>query len=92
MREKKLTSELNIGKNLEGIKFLIGSGLAFSLMSVCVKAIGGRIPISELVFARATISIIITSFYLYKKKIHRLYRSYIERIFQMNLVRCFFPS
>ena len=39
-------------------------------MSVCVKAIGGRIPISELVFARATISIIITRFFLYKKKIN----------------------
>ena len=70
MREKKLTSEFNIGKNLEGIKFLIGSGLAFSLMSVCVKAIGGRIPISELVFARASISIIITRFFLYKNKIN----------------------
>ena len=69
MREKQLTSEFNIEKNLKGIKFLIGSGLAFSLMSVCVKAIGGRIPISELVFARATISIIITRFFLYKNKI-----------------------
>ena len=39
-------------------------------MTVCVKAIGGRIPISELVFARATISIIITRFYLYKHNIN----------------------
>ena len=69
MREKQLTSDFNIEKNLKGIKFLIGSGLAFSLMSACVKAIGGRIPISELVFARATISIIITRYFLYKKKI-----------------------
>ncbi|AIQ97050.1 Permease of the drug/metabolite transporter (DMT) [Prochlorococcus sp. MIT 0801] len=44
--------------------------MAFSLMSVCVKAIGGRIPISELVLARATISIIITRFFLYKNKIN----------------------
>ena len=44
--------------------------MASSLMSVCVKAIGGRIPISELVFARATISIIITRFFLYKNKIN----------------------
>ena len=70
MREKQLTDELNIEKNLKGIKFLIGSGFAFSLMSVCVKAIGDRIPISELVFARATISIIITRFFLYKNKIN----------------------
>ena len=70
MRKKNPTNEYNIEKKLEGVKFLIGSGLAFSLMSVCVKAIGGRIPISELIFARATISIIITRFFLYKKKIN----------------------
>ena len=70
MREKQLTGEINNEKNLTGVKFLIGSGFAFSLMSVCVKAIGGRIPISELVFARASISILITGFLLYKNKIH----------------------
>ncbi len=70
MSKKQLKDEFNIEKNLKGIKFLLGSGIAFSLMSVCVKAIGGRIPISELVFARATISIIITRFFLYKNKIN----------------------
>ena len=70
MRENLLTDELNLDKNYKGIKFLIASGLAFSLMSVCVKAIGERIPISELVFARATISIIITRFFLYKNRIN----------------------
>ena len=70
MRKKLLIDKFKLEKNLKGIRFLIGSGLAFSLMSVCVKAIGGRIPISELVFARATISIIITRFFLYKNKIN----------------------
>ncbi len=70
MREKLLKDEINLEKKAKGIKYLIGSGLAFSLMSVCVKAIGGRIPISELVFARATISVLITRFFLYKKKIN----------------------
>ncbi|WP_413677776.1 DMT family transporter [Prochlorococcus sp. MIT 0916] len=70
MRGKQLTDEINLDKNLKGIKFLIGSGLSFSLMSVCVKAIGEKIPVSELVFARATISIIITRFFLYKNKIN----------------------
>ena len=69
MREKLSTDEFCL-EDLKGIKFLIGSGLAFSFMSVCVKAIGGRIPISELVFARATISIVITRFFLYKNKIN----------------------
>ena len=70
MREKLLKDKSKSEKNIKGIRLLIGSGLAFSLMSVCVKAIGGRIPISELVFARATISIIITRFFLYKNKIN----------------------
>ena len=70
MREKQLIDEFNIENNFKGIKFLIGSGFAFSLMSVCVKAIGGKIPIYELVFARATISILITRFFLYKNKIN----------------------
>ena len=70
MREKQLIDEFNLDKNLKGIKFLIGSGLAFSIMSVFVKVIGERIPISELVFARATISILITRYFLYKKNIN----------------------
>ncbi len=70
MRENQLKDEINIEKKFNGIKFLIGSGFAFSLMSVCVKATEGRIPISELVFARATISIIITRYFLYKNKIN----------------------
>jgi drug/metabolite transporter (DMT)-like permease len=70
LREKQLKDKFKLERNLKGIRFLIGSGLAFSLMSVCVKAIGGRIPISELVFARATISIIITRFFLYRNKIN----------------------
>ena len=70
MRKNQIIEYFIRDRNFNGFNFLIGSGLAFSLMSVCVKAIGGRIPISELVFARATISIIITRFYLYKKKIN----------------------
>ena len=70
MREKEHLRDFKRDQHLKGIKFLIGSGLAFSLMSVCVKAIGERIPISELVFARATISILITRFFLYKNKIN----------------------
>ena len=70
MREKQLLEIFNNYKILNGTKFLLGSGLAFSLMSVCVKAIGGRIPVSELVFARATISIIITRYLLFKNNIN----------------------
>ena len=60
MREKEHLQTSSIENHLKGIKYLIGSGLAFSLMSVCVKTIGNKIPVSELVFARAIISLIIT--------------------------------
>ena len=69
MREKQILNKFNKDRNFKGIKFLIGSGLAFSLMSVCVKAIGGRIPVTELVFARASMSLIITRLLLFKNKI-----------------------
>tara|TARA_Y100001968_G_scaffold81294_1_gene72420 strand:+ start:150 stop:1052 length:903 start_codon:yes stop_codon:yes gene_type:complete len=70
LRKKQILEQFNKDKNFKGIKFLIGSGLAFSLMSVCVKAVGGRIPLAELVFARATISLIITRLWLFKNNIN----------------------
>ena len=70
MREKENLKVSNKDDHRKGIKFLIGSGLAFSLMSLCVKTIGGKIPIPELVFARALISLIITRLMLLKYKIN----------------------
>ena len=70
MREKENLDSSKKLNHIEGIKLLLGSGLAFSLMSVCVKAIGGKIPVSELVFARAVISLIITRIILLKKNIN----------------------
>ena len=70
MREKEHFENSNIDNHLKGIKFLIGSGLAFSLMSACVKAIGDKIPVSELVLARAVISLIITRILLFKNNIN----------------------
>ena len=70
MREKEHSEDSKNENHLKGIKFLIGSGLAFSLMSVCVKGIAGKIPVSELIFARSTISLIITRLLLYKNNIN----------------------
>jgi len=70
LREKQILNKFNNSRNFKGIKFLLGSGLAFSLMSVCVKAIGGRIPVSELVFARAAISLLMTRILLFKNNIN----------------------
>ncbi len=70
MREKKLIEISNKERKFNGIKYLIGSGFAFSLMTVCVKAIGGRIPVAELVFARAGISLIMTRVLLLNNNIN----------------------
>ena len=70
MSEKQHLGNNRKGCHQKGIRYLLGSGLAFSLMSVCVKAIGVRIPVPELVFVRAAISLIITRLLLFKNKIN----------------------
>ncbi len=70
MSEKEHLGNDRKGFHKKGIRYLLGSGLAFSLMSVCVKAIGVRIPVPELVFARAAFSLIITRLLLLKSNIN----------------------
>ena len=43
-----------------GARALVLSSLAFSLMTVCVKQLGGRIPVSEIVLVRSVVSIALT--------------------------------
>ncbi len=69
MNKNTLPNELNIKRNHLGYKYLIVSGIAFSLMTACVKAIGNRLPIAELVLARALFSLIITRIFLWKLNI-----------------------
>ncbi len=44
----------------KGFLVLLGSSLAFSLMTVCAKHLGGRLPVAEIVLSRALISLLIT--------------------------------
>ena len=44
----------------KGSRSLILSSLAFSLMTVCVKQLNGRIPVTEIVLVRAIISLALT--------------------------------
>ena len=44
----------------QGARALVLSSLAFSLMTVCVKQLGGRIPVTEIVLARSATSIMLT--------------------------------
>ena len=69
MRKNNFLEDLNRANKIKAFKYLVGSGLAFSLMTACVKAIDKRVPISELVFARAFISIILTRLLLFKENI-----------------------
>ena len=45
---------------MQGARSLILSSLAFSLMTVCVKQLGGRLPVSEIVLVRSLVSIGLT--------------------------------
>jgi len=40
--------------------WMISSALSFSLMGVCVKALGGRIPVTEVVLARSGVSLLLS--------------------------------
>ena len=44
----------------KGFLIFVGSALAFSLMTVCIKQTGNRIPIYELIFFRSIFSLFIT--------------------------------
>lgn len=67
---RQLHSLLKAGKQeRNGSLALIGSALAFSLMTVCVKQLNGRLPVSEIVFIRAVISLTITRGMLLKAKV-----------------------
>ncbi len=70
MNKNTLPNDLKRKINILGYKYLIGSGIAFSLMTVCVKSVGDRIPIAELVFARALFSLIITRIFLWRLNIN----------------------
>lgn len=40
--------------------WMLSSALSFSLMGVCVKALGGRIPVTEVVAARSLVSLLLS--------------------------------
>ena len=40
--------------------WMLSSAASFSLMGVCVKAVGGRIPVAEVVLARSAVSLLLS--------------------------------
>ena len=55
-----------------GVRFMLGTALAFSLMSAVVKHAGARLPSQELVFARSLIAIVISVAMMRRAGIHTL--------------------
>ena len=47
-------------QDMQGARALVLSSLAFSLMTVCVKQLDGRLPVTEVVLCRAVISVLLT--------------------------------
>jgi hypothetical protein len=50
----------------QAILSLLGAALSFSLMGVCVKAIGSRIPVVEMVLARSLVSLVLSGWLLWR--------------------------
>ncbi len=71
--ESMLTNQSVLNKvspnTIKGYRALLASAFSFSIMTVCVKHLGTRIPIAEIVLARAMISIIITKVMIKKAKV-----------------------
>ena len=53
----------------QGVRCLILSSLAFSLMTVCVKQLDGRLPVPEIVLSRALISVGLTGVGLHRARV-----------------------
>ena len=47
-------------QELRACGFMLSSAVSFSLMGVCVKAVGGRIPVAEVVLARSAVSLVLS--------------------------------
>ncbi|MEB3256242.1 MAG: DMT family transporter [Synechococcaceae cyanobacterium] len=53
---------------------MLGSALCFSLMVVCVRAVGPRIPLAEVVLVRALVSVALSAWLLWRARIPPLGR------------------
>lgn len=56
--------------DLRACGFMLSSAISFSLMGVCVKAIGNRIPVAEVVLARSAVSLVLSIVMLRQKRLN----------------------
>ncbi len=57
-------------RELRACAFMLSSAVSFSLMGVCVKAVGGRIPVAEVVLARSAVSLLLSIVMLRQAGLH----------------------
>ena len=55
---------MNASARTGAVLALVGAALSFSLMAVCVKAIGRRLPVAEVVLARSLVSLALSGWML----------------------------
>ncbi len=60
MASTRRSGDLDELETKKAICALLASALSFSLMTVCIKFLNGRLPVAEIVFSRAVISLLIT--------------------------------
>lgn len=53
-------SDTSAGIRSQPVLAMVASALSFSLMGVCVKQVGGRIPAAEVVLVRALVSVVLS--------------------------------
>ena len=66
-------------QDMQGARALVLSSLAFSLMTVCVKQLGGRVPVSEIVLVRSLVSIALTAHVTRLDGYYRIYDGHTAR-------------
>ena len=59
-RIRAWAQEARENQELRAGGFMLSSAISFSLMGVCVKAVGGRIPVAEVVLARSAVSLVLS--------------------------------
>jgi drug/metabolite transporter (DMT)-like permease len=59
-RIRSWMQEARGNRELTASAFMLSSAVSFSLMGVCVKAVGGRIPVAEVVLARSAVSLVLS--------------------------------
>ena len=59
-RIRSWAQEVRGSRELTAAAWMLSSALSFSLMGVCVKAVGGRLPVAEVVMGRSAVSLVLS--------------------------------